>query len=152
MPGSYDKNFEINIEERNLLLLITKFDYFFNLSLSSMEPHHLAEYLFSLSQAFNSFYTNNKIFSDFENLDIYWYVVNRKNYSFLKNIEIKTSAELLYHMSNQFILDKKMRRYIFDQAFEWMPSKFFKAAKSITCFSKTFELHGNKLLKLKVDA
>ena len=29
-----------------------------------MEPHHLAEYLFSLSQAFNSFYTNNKIFSD----------------------------------------------------------------------------------------
>ena len=64
MPGSYDKNFEINSEERNLLLLITKFDYFFNLSLSSMEPHHLAEYLFSLSQAFNSFYTNNKIFSD----------------------------------------------------------------------------------------
>ena len=63
-PGSYDKNFEINSEERNLLLLITKFDYFFNLSLSSMEPHHLAEYLFSLSQAFNSFYTNNKIFSD----------------------------------------------------------------------------------------
>ena len=64
MPGSYDENFEINSEERNLLLLITKFDYFFNLSLSSMEPHHLAEYLFSLSQAFNSFYTNNKIFSD----------------------------------------------------------------------------------------
>ena len=44
----------------------------------------------------------------------------RENYSFLKNIEIKTSAELLFYMSNQFILDKKMRRYIFDQAFEWM--------------------------------
>ena len=28
-----------------------------------MEPHHLAEYLFNLSQAFNSFYTNNKILS-----------------------------------------------------------------------------------------
>ena len=26
----------------------------------------------------------HKIFSDFENLDIYWYVVNRKNYLFLK--------------------------------------------------------------------
>ena len=63
-PGSYDINFDINCEERNLLLLITKFDYFFNLSLKNMEPHHLAEYLFSLSQAFNSFYTNNKIFSD----------------------------------------------------------------------------------------
>lgn len=55
----------------------------------------------------------------------------RENYSFLKNIEIKTSAELLFHMSNQFLLDRKMRRYIFDQAFEWMPNKFFKAAKSI---------------------
>ena len=64
MLGSYHKNFKINGEERNLLLLITKFDYFFNLSLSNLEPHHLAEYLFSLSQAFNSFYTNNKIFSD----------------------------------------------------------------------------------------
>ena len=62
MPGSYDKNFEINSEERNLLLLITKFDYFFNLSLSSMEPHHLAEYLFSLSQAFNSFIRIIKFF------------------------------------------------------------------------------------------
>ena len=54
----------MNSEEKNLLLLITKFNYFFNLSLNSMEPHHLAEYLFNLSQAFNSFYTNNKIFSD----------------------------------------------------------------------------------------
>jgi len=63
-PGSYNINYEINSEERNLLLLITKFDYFFNLSLINMEPHHLAEYLFNLSQAFNSFYTNNKIFSD----------------------------------------------------------------------------------------
>ena len=31
----------------------------------------------------------HKIFSDFENLDIYWYVVNRKIIYFLKNIMIK---------------------------------------------------------------
>ena len=56
--------------------------------------------------------------------------VGRENYSLLENIEIKTSAELIFHMANQFIIDKKWR-YIFDQAFEWMPSKFLKAAQSI---------------------
>ena len=64
LSGSYNIDLELNNEERNLLLLITKFNYFFTLSLNNMEPHHLAEYLFNLSQAFNSFYTNNKIFSD----------------------------------------------------------------------------------------
>ena len=61
---------EMNSEERNLLLLVTKFNYFFNLSLNNMEPHHLAEYLFNLSQAFNSFYTNNKILSDEVSKDV----------------------------------------------------------------------------------
>ena len=64
LSGSYNIDLEMNSEERNLLLLVTKFNYFFNLSLNNMEPHHLAEYLFNLSQAFNSFYTNNKILSD----------------------------------------------------------------------------------------
>tara|TARA_B100001287_G_C22670478_1_gene524993 strand:+ start:33 stop:1670 length:1638 start_codon:yes stop_codon:yes gene_type:complete len=70
LSGSYNLDLELNNEERNLLLLITKFNYFFSLSLNNMEPHHLAEYLFNLSQAFNSFYTNNKIFSDEISKDI----------------------------------------------------------------------------------
>ena len=57
-------------EERNLLFQITMFDNFFDLSLSNMEPHHLAEYLYSLSQSFNSFYSNIKIFKDGLSLDI----------------------------------------------------------------------------------
>jgi len=55
---------EFNLEERKLLLLLSKFDYFYNQSLDNYQPHHLAEYLYNLCQTFNSFYTNNKIFSN----------------------------------------------------------------------------------------
>ena len=70
IAGSFDSNLEMSDEERNLLLQITMFDNFFDLSLSNMEPHHLAEYLYSLSQSFNSFYSNIKIFKDDLSLDI----------------------------------------------------------------------------------
>ena len=53
----------LNIDEKKLLFLISKFYYYFNLSLNSNEPHHLAEYAYDVSQAFNSFYSNNPIFS-----------------------------------------------------------------------------------------
>ena len=55
---------KLNNEERQLKLLITKFAYYFNLSKSNYEPHHLADYLYTLCQSFNAFYTKNKIFSD----------------------------------------------------------------------------------------
>jgi len=32
--------------------------------LQNYQPHHLADYLYNLCQTFNSFYANNKIFSD----------------------------------------------------------------------------------------
>ena len=54
----------LNIDEKKLLFLISKFYYYFNLSLNSNEPHHLAEYAFDVSQAFNSFYSNNPVFSE----------------------------------------------------------------------------------------
>jgi len=53
----------LNEEEKNLLFLISKFYYYFYLSLENNEPHHLAEYAYNLSQAFNSFYSNYRIFS-----------------------------------------------------------------------------------------
>ena len=59
-----DIDSEYNFDERKLLLLLSKFDYFYNQSLDNYQPHHLAEYLYSLCQTFNSFYANNKIFSD----------------------------------------------------------------------------------------
>ena len=57
-----DKFNKLNEIERDLLLLITKFSYYFNLSLEKNEPHHLSEYAYNLSSVFNSFYSNNKIF------------------------------------------------------------------------------------------
>ena len=54
----------LNIDEKKLLFLISKFYYYFNLSLNSNEPHHLAEYSYDVSQAFNSFYSNNPVFSE----------------------------------------------------------------------------------------
>lgn len=50
--------------ERELLIEIIKFKYYFNLSLNLNEPHHLAEYAYSLCQEFNRFYTNNRIFDE----------------------------------------------------------------------------------------
>lgn len=50
--------------ERELFIEIIKFKYYFNLSLNLNEPHHLAEYAYSLCQEFNRFYTNNKIFDE----------------------------------------------------------------------------------------
>ena len=58
-------NYDIlNNDERSLMFEISKLPYYFFNSLDRNEPHHLAEYGYNLSQIFNSFYTNNKIFSE----------------------------------------------------------------------------------------
>lgn len=53
----------LNGDERRMIFEITKFPHYFFNSLERNEPHHLAEYAYNLCQIFNSFYTNNKIFS-----------------------------------------------------------------------------------------
>ena len=54
----------LNNDERSLMFEISKLPYYFFNSLDRNEPHHLAEYGYNLCQIFNSFYTNNKIFSE----------------------------------------------------------------------------------------
>ena len=54
----------LNNDERNLIVEISKFYYYFFQSLNKNEPHHLAEYGYTLSQFFNTFYSNNKILSE----------------------------------------------------------------------------------------
>ena len=54
----------LNNDERNLILEISKFYYYYFQSLNKNEPHHLAEYGYTLSQFFNIFYSNNKILSE----------------------------------------------------------------------------------------
>ena len=53
----------LNEDERKLVFEITKLPYYFFKSLEKNEPHHIAEYAYNLCQTFNSFYTNNKVFS-----------------------------------------------------------------------------------------
>ena len=45
----------------NLLRGLVKFEYYFNLALENNEPHHLADYLYELSNLFNSMYQNENI-------------------------------------------------------------------------------------------
>ncbi len=45
----------------NLIRELIKFEYFFNLALENNEPHHLADYLYELSNLFNSMYQNENI-------------------------------------------------------------------------------------------
>ncbi|MDC3103604.1 arginine--tRNA ligase [Acidimicrobiaceae bacterium] len=45
----------------NLTRELIKFEYFFSLSLENNEPHHLANYLYELSNLFNSMYQNENI-------------------------------------------------------------------------------------------
>tara|TARA_Y100000816_G_scaffold221683_1_gene166672 strand:+ start:4242 stop:5879 length:1638 start_codon:yes stop_codon:yes gene_type:complete len=54
----------IGNDERELVIEILKFSHFFKMALETNEPHHLAEYAYSLCHEFNKFYTNNKIFSE----------------------------------------------------------------------------------------
>jgi len=45
----------------NLVRGLIKFEYYFNLALNNNEPHHLADYLYELSNLFNSMYQNENI-------------------------------------------------------------------------------------------
>tara|TARA_B100000242_G_scaffold294288_1_gene276031 strand:- start:3084 stop:4301 length:1218 start_codon:yes stop_codon:yes gene_type:complete len=55
----------------------------------------------------------------------------RENYYGLRNLDMNTSLSFAFHMTSQFFISKKMRNYIFNQAFEWLPHKFIDAARLI---------------------
>ena len=57
--------------------------------------------------------------------------LGRENYKGLDNLEPWMSLEFSRHMLTQLFLSKKMRRYVHEQAFEWLPKKFLSAAQSI---------------------
>ncbi len=50
-----------NSEERRLLFALLNIDFYFNLSLTYNEPHHLADYLYEISNLFNIFYQQENI-------------------------------------------------------------------------------------------
>lgn len=54
---------QLESSEAELLRLLYQFDEIIEKSVQELSPHHLARYLFELSQAFSSFYTNCPILS-----------------------------------------------------------------------------------------
>ena len=57
--------------------------------------------------------------------------LGRENYSGLQGAEPLMMLKFMQHMATQIMIDKKMRNYFYDQAFEWLPHKFLRAAQSI---------------------
>ena len=52
---------ELDETDNNLLRSFLKFEYYFIQALDNNEPHHLADYLYELSNLFNSMYQNESI-------------------------------------------------------------------------------------------
>ena len=68
MESSSDNIINISLDfskldevDLNLIKCLIKFEYFFKLALQNNEPHHLADYLYELSNHFNSMYQSTNI-------------------------------------------------------------------------------------------
>ncbi|MCW8899133.1 MAG: L-2-hydroxyglutarate oxidase [Gammaproteobacteria bacterium] len=57
--------------------------------------------------------------------------LGRENYKGLTNVEPLGTLAFSRHMLNQLFLNKKMRRYVQEQAFQWLPNNFLSAAQAI---------------------
>jgi len=57
--------------------------------------------------------------------------LGRENYKGFEGVELLPTVSFMGHMLIQFIKDEKMRRYIQQQAFEWLPKRFYDAAHQI---------------------
>jgi len=57
--------------------------------------------------------------------------LGRENYQGLKGAEPLMALGFLSNMTRQVIADKKMRRYVREQAFDWLPHRFLAAARAI---------------------
>jgi len=55
----------------------------------------------------------------------------RENYHGITGIETNVIVDFARHMTAQFVCDKRIRKYVFEQAFQWLPRNFISAAKSI---------------------
>ena len=54
--------------DRNLVIALANIEFHLELSLKNNEPHHLANYLYDISNAFNAFYQDSNI-KKIENVD-----------------------------------------------------------------------------------
>jgi arginyl-tRNA synthetase len=52
---------ELNPLDRKLVIALANIEFYLDLSLKNSEPHHLANYLYEISNGFNSFYQDSNI-------------------------------------------------------------------------------------------
>ena len=57
--------------------------------------------------------------------------LGRENYTGLQGVEPLMTLDFLRHMATQVIIDKKMRNYVYNQAFDWTSRNFLNAVKTI---------------------
>jgi (S)-2-hydroxyglutarate dehydrogenase len=57
--------------------------------------------------------------------------LGRENYKGLQGVEPLMTLSFLRHMITQITTDKKMRNYVYNQAFDWAPNNFLSAVKAI---------------------
>ena len=90
---------ELDETDNMLLKSFLKFDYYFNQALNNNEPHHLADFLYELSNLFNSMYQNENILENkneikkFNKLKMTYYF---QNYSkiLMKSLGIKPAEKM----------------------------------------------------------
>jgi L-2-hydroxyglutarate oxidase LhgO len=57
--------------------------------------------------------------------------LGRENYKGIKGLEPLSSISFLHHMAIQVITNKKMRNYVYNQAFDWTPANFLNSVQAI---------------------
>jgi arginyl-tRNA synthetase len=58
------KEVELQTDERSLVRKMTEFTEVIDKAVNELMPHHVATYLYELSQAFNRFYEHNRVIGD----------------------------------------------------------------------------------------
>ena len=87
--NKFELSERLDTKEEQLLTQLFLFSYYLNQSISMNEPHHLANYLYDISNLFNNFYEDEKILniSDKSKLN---------NKLFTVNLFIKTSHHAMF--------------------------------------------------------
>jgi L-2-hydroxyglutarate oxidase LhgO len=57
--------------------------------------------------------------------------LGRENYKGLKGLEPFMAIDFLRHMAVQVITNEKMRKYVYNQAFDWTPTNFLSSVQAI---------------------
>ena len=87
--NKFELSKDLDNKEESLLIHLFLFGYYLNQSTSMNEPHHLANYLYTISNLFNHFYEDEKILDISEESKL-------NNKLFILNLFIKTSHNVMF--------------------------------------------------------